>query len=447
MSASSSRSGFAVIVGYYKDSRHRNRRAHEPQKDQFIYKQTLCIVEVDLRPPSVTLMRLTEPLSLMGLRESLKRASTPPVKTIHIIKTIRQRAMDNRLSVLLFVLSLLFCGLVCSCADEAGSNRDRADTSDLAEDIDSDLANSDLADEDDNVELLVPNDSDLIELSESDQPSDIDGDGINDQLDNCIQISNPLQENLDGDKLGDACDPDLDGDEVPNEADLWPEDNAFPGVAESNKVYPQTATELFKLDVDSNELSLIGTFQWPSPYEDELMTDIAIDAYGVLYGISHNRLATCHPQTAVCHDLGELPGSFNGMTWVPSGTVHPDEEALIGIAANGGWYQLDVQSGTLQATLLGSYGGDYTSSGDAFSIVGVGTFASVNKSGSSSDFIIEVDPSTGAMTQEIGPIGTYAKVFGVAGWRDTFYAFDSTGAILSIDLNTGVVTHHRDHRS
>ena len=41
MSASSSRSGFAAIVGYYKDSRHRNRRAHEPQKDQFIYKQTL----------------------------------------------------------------------------------------------------------------------------------------------------------------------------------------------------------------------------------------------------------------------------------------------------------------------------------------------------------------------------------------------------------------------
>ena len=40
LSASSSRSGFAVIVGYYKDSRHRNRRAHEPQKDHFIYKQT-----------------------------------------------------------------------------------------------------------------------------------------------------------------------------------------------------------------------------------------------------------------------------------------------------------------------------------------------------------------------------------------------------------------------
>ena len=29
------------MLGYYKDSRHRNRRAHEPQKDQFIYKQTL----------------------------------------------------------------------------------------------------------------------------------------------------------------------------------------------------------------------------------------------------------------------------------------------------------------------------------------------------------------------------------------------------------------------
>ena len=55
VSASSSRSGFAVIVGYYKDSLHRNRRAHAPQKDHFVYTQPqraacnsrlLCFVEV-----------------------------------------------------------------------------------------------------------------------------------------------------------------------------------------------------------------------------------------------------------------------------------------------------------------------------------------------------------------------------------------------------------------
>jgi hypothetical protein len=38
---------------------------------------------------------------------------------------------------------------------------------------------------------------------------DADGDGIGDELDNCPQLANPLQENANGDFLGDACDPGL----------------------------------------------------------------------------------------------------------------------------------------------------------------------------------------------------------------------------------------------
>jgi hypothetical protein len=41
---------------------------------------------------------------------------------------------------------------------------------------------------------------------------DDDGDGVVDGLDNCPKIANPLQENLDQDGLGDACDDDQDGD-------------------------------------------------------------------------------------------------------------------------------------------------------------------------------------------------------------------------------------------
>ena len=48
---------------------------------------------------------------------------------------------------------------------------------------------------------------------------DGDGDGIADASDNCPSVSNANQANLDGDALGDACDPDKDGDGVANATD------------------------------------------------------------------------------------------------------------------------------------------------------------------------------------------------------------------------------------
>jgi hypothetical protein len=49
---------------------------------------------------------------------------------------------------------------------------------------------------------------------------DSDGDGVNDDVDNCVNTPNAGQENFDGDAFGDACDSDVDGDQVANGDDL-----------------------------------------------------------------------------------------------------------------------------------------------------------------------------------------------------------------------------------
>jgi len=54
--------------------------------------------------------------------------------------------------------------------------------------------------------------------------SDGDADGVPDSADNCPAGFNPAQEDLDGDMLGDACDPDIDGDQRPNGSDCAPAD-------------------------------------------------------------------------------------------------------------------------------------------------------------------------------------------------------------------------------
>ena len=52
--------------------------------------------------------------------------------------------------------------------------------------------------------------------------TDQDGDGVANDIDNCVSVPNPLQEDKDGDGTGDACDSDVDGDGVPDNLDNCP---------------------------------------------------------------------------------------------------------------------------------------------------------------------------------------------------------------------------------
>ena len=268
---------------------------------------------------------------------------------------------------------------------------------------------------------------------------DEDDDGIPDVMDNCPDASNTDQIDSDGDGVGNACEPDSDEDGIPDDQDPLPDDGSKPVLALPNHVYAHTSGTLFKMDVKNYALSTIGPFGWPADGGGHQMTDIAIDSYGILYGVTFDRLYVCDADTAACTYLGTLPNSFNGLTMVPPGVLDPGIDVLVGISTSGSWYRLDLDGDTVVATILGSYGGGFSSSGDAYVIEGIGAFAAVNKSGESSDYIVAVDAVDGDVVDEIGPISGYSSVFGLAGWSTRAFAFDSSGDILSIDIETAEV--------
>lgn len=69
----------------------------------------------------------------------------------------------------------------------------------------------------------VGDNSDALPNNPAEQ-KDTDLDGVGDKSDNCPLTANADQSNIDGDAMGDVCDPDMDGDGVNNEADAYPSD-------------------------------------------------------------------------------------------------------------------------------------------------------------------------------------------------------------------------------
>ena len=268
---------------------------------------------------------------------------------------------------------------------------------------------------------------------------DVDGDTVPNDDDNCPLIPNVDQKDLDKDLIGDVCDADKDGDAIPDEGDVFPDDPNQPGIVIPKKIYAHSASALSTVDVADYTVVKIGPFMWPNG--NDSMTDIAIDRYGVLYGVSFSRAYVCNPTTAKCFDLGALGGSYNGLTWIPAGIIDPDKDSLIGIGNNGSWNHLTFNNKIVSAKQLGSYGPGYTSAGDAFSIEGIGTYAAVNKNGAGGTVIVTVDPLTGKVMNELAVTQGFFGIYGLAGWEGLILAFDSSGTVIKIDPMTKVVTN------
>jgi len=163
--------------------------------------------------------------------------------------------------------------------------------------------------------------------------------------------------------------------------------------------------------------------------------DIALDKNGAMWGTMFSGLAQIDKGTAACTVVAN--GSYpNSLSFVPEGTVDPNEEALVGY--EGATY-VRIDKVTGMKTTIGSLGNQgYSSSGDMVSLIAGGSYLTVNGP-NCFDCIVEVDPTTGALVNVIGPLG-FGSVFGLAYWAGVAYGFDDAGELFQIDITTGVST-------
>jgi len=194
------------------------------------------------------------------------------------------------------------------------------------------------------------------------------------------------------------------------------------------EVYAHSGFTLYRVDPDTKAMTTVGGFFGCGGWQ---MIDIAMDKNGQLFGTTTQNIARIDKTSGQCTVIAAGTGYPNSLSFVPEGTLDPNHEVLVGYSL-GDYVAIDTSTGSM--TKIGSLPQGYTSSGDLVSVAGVGTFLTVKGNGCS-DCIFKVNPVTGAMLQNLGPIG-YPLVYGLAFWKGTMYGFTSGGALFTYDLAT-----------
>ena len=207
------------------------------------------------------------------------------------------------------------------------------------------------------------------------------------------------------------------------------------GIGEIAEVFGHSGTTLYRMDPESKAVATIGTF---SNCGQGSIIDIALTADSQMYGVTFSALYEIDKETAACTliAMGDYPTS---LSFVPAGTVDPNEEALVGFV-DAEYIRIDLDSGA--TTPIATLGGGLISSGDVVSVDGGGTYLTVTGPGcDAGDCIIQFDPATGATVQNFGPL-PYQQVFGLAFWAGIAYGFARDGVLFEVEFvgNDSVTT-------
>lgn len=151
-----------------------------------------------------------------------------------------------------------------------------------------------------------------------------------------------------------------------------------------------------------------------------VMTDIAFDPTGNLYGLSFGSLYSINPTTAASSFIGNhgIPGG-NALVFGTDGTLY-------GAGSSSSLYTINTTTGS--ATSYGNMG--FASAGDlAFNS---GNFFL----SSTTNHLIEINLAGGAVGTDVGPFG-FSNVFGLATGDDGVLYGVSGSTIFSVNTSTG----------
>jgi hypothetical protein len=174
--------------------------------------------------------------------------------------------------------------------------------------------------------------------------------------------------------------------------------------------------------------------------------DLALDESSNAFVTAFSGFFSLDLKTATCtlihSDPSTVPNPWtypNSLSFVPKGTLDPNEEALVGYL---GATYVRINTKTGEITHVGTLGGDpmkgYASSGDIVSVKGGGTFLTVTGK-DCNDCLVQVDPTNGQLVRDYGPIN-HAKVYGLAYWAGALYGFDDGGELFEITASGGALT-------
>lgn len=215
------------------------------------------------------------------------------------------------------------------------------------------------------------------------------------------------------------------------------------GTNGTSYVYAHTADELYKVDPETLELTLVGSFGWPGGIPGT-MTDLAIDRNANMIGVSFGAVYRVDPLTAACTHLSDLGGgTYNGLSFVPAAALNRTGDDVLLATRNDDGLVFEINPNTGAASQAGNMGSQYHSSGDMVGIENFGVLQTVE--GAPNDVLVSLQPGTLGAT----PIGTntsYGQIYGIGFWKNQIFGFTLAGDFIKIDAATGVgvLVQHTD---